>query len=70
MKEEEEEEEETEQERKNDNRGGDIGGGGSDGNNNNVRNGKGKCIVKETQKGIAEKKIKAFEAVREGQEWR
>ena len=67
MKEEEEEEEETEGERKRDNRGGDIG---IDGNNNNVRNGKGKSIAKETQKGIAEKKIKAFQAVREGQEWR
>ena len=41
----------------------------SDGNNN-VRNSKEKVAIKETQKGISEKKIRAFEAVREGQEWR
>ena len=42
-----------------------------DDNNNNVRIGnKERANVKEAQKGIAEKKMKAFEAVREGQEWR
>ena len=47
-----------------------------DSNNNNARvvgDGKERGRVqniKVTQKGIAEKKMKAFEAVREGQEWR
>ena len=66
MKEEEEEEDEEEAgedpAKKGCNRG--------DNNNNNVRKGKEKLIVKESQKGIAERKMKAFEAVRQGQEWR
>ena len=64
MKEEEEEEEEAGEDpaKKGCNRG--------DNNNNNVRKGKEKLIVKESQKGIAERKMKAFEAVRQGQEWR